>query len=92
MRARFMALALVLVGAATAFPGGAATAQALHPDLSSDQSSRLQAAIDAQGCSGGSVVVGAAEFTINGARCGDERQYNLAFDREYKLLRKDPRN
>lgn len=92
MRARFLALAFILVGAATAVRSGAASAQTLHPDLTSDQSSRLQAAIDAQGCKGGTILVGTAEFSINGAKCGDEREYNLVFDREYKLLRKDPRN
>ncbi|MGE5511703.1 MAG: hypothetical protein ACM31O_10695 [Bacteroidota bacterium] len=82
---RIMSLLVII-----AFAGPAA-AEGLHPDLTADQSSRLQAALDAQGCAGGTVRIGTAEFAVSGARCGGDREYDLVFDREYKLLRKDPR-
>lgn len=68
-------------------------AQALAaPSLTADQSSRLQAALDAQGCAGGNISVRESGFEISGAKCGGDRTYDLAFDHEYKLLRKDARN
>jgi hypothetical protein len=67
----------------------ATTAEAA--ELNADQSSRLQAALDAQGCKGGDVRVSSNLFEVRGARCGDERTYDFAFDHEYKLLRKDAR-
>ena len=70
-----------------------ATAPALAtPSLTADQSTRLQAALDAQGCAGGNVNVGESGFEIVGAKCGGDRTYDLAFDHEYKLMRKDARN
>jgi hypothetical protein len=84
MRARLLVLAVVLAA-------GVPPALALHPDLSPDESSRLQAALDAQGCAGGNVVISPQQFAINGARCG-RRPYDLVFDRDYKLLRKEPKS
>lgn len=60
--------------------------------LSSDQSTRLQAALDAQGCSGGNIRVGESGFEVAGAKCGGDRIYDLVFDHEYKLVRKDARS
>lgn len=62
------------------------------PSLSADQSSRLLAALDAQGCAGGHVNVGESGFEIVGARCGGGRAYDLVFDHEYRLLRKNARD
>lgn len=77
-----LAILSLIIGADTA-----ATAS-----LTTDQSSRLQAAMDAQGCAGGNVNVGESGFEVEGAKCGGDRIYDLAFDHDYKLMRKEPRN
>jgi hypothetical protein len=69
-----------------------ATGAALAQSLTADQASRLQAALDAQGCAGGRINVGESGFEILDAKCGGGRAYDLVFDHEYKLLRKDARN
>jgi len=68
------------------------TAASAADGLTPDQSSRLQAALDAQGCSGGVIRVSNAGYDIAGAKCGDQRTYDFAFDPEFKLLKKDPRS
>ena len=80
---------LILV---TAFYIGSATGVLATPSLTSDQSTRLLAALDAQGCVGGNVNVGESGFEIVGARCGGGRTYDLVFDHDYKMLSKDARN
>ncbi len=60
--------------------------------LTRDQSSRLQAALDAQGCSGGVIRVSSGGYDIAGAKCGDQRLYDFTFDHEFKLLKKDARS
>jgi hypothetical protein len=76
----------------TAFCLGSATGAWATPSLTADQSSRLQAALDAQGCAGGNVNVGESGFEIVGAKCGGGRIYDLVFDHDYRMLKKDARN
>jgi hypothetical protein len=83
MRTLLIITALCLASAA----GARAT-----PSLPQDQSTPLQAAMDAQGCAGGNINVGESGFEIIGAKCGGDRIYDLVFDHAYKLQRKDARN
>jgi hypothetical protein len=57
-----------------------------------DESSRLQAALDAQGYSGGPVHISNDGFVVSRARCGDEKHYDFAFDGDFNLLSKNLRN
>lgn len=61
------------------------------PSLTMDQSSHLMAALDAQGCSGGNINVGESGFEIVGADCGGA-VYDLVFDHEYRLMKKEARS
>ena len=53
---------------------------------------RLQAAVTAQGCSGGKMEWDEddRQFEVDDATCNnDGRKYDLKFDPEYKLIRKN---
>jgi hypothetical protein len=80
-----------LLATTALFCVGMAVEALATPSLTRDQSTRLQAAMDAQGCAGGNISVGESGFEIVRAECGG-RIYDLVFDHEYKLLKKDARN
>jgi len=52
---------------------------------------RLEAAVQAQGCSGGKMEFDEddRQFEIDDAVCNDGRKYDLKFDAEFKFLRKN---
>lgn len=50
---------------------------------------RLEAAVKAEGCSGGRMEFDDdGEFEVDGAICADGRKYDLDFDQNYKLVKK----
>jgi hypothetical protein len=71
----------------------ATTAPALAKDrpVTSGERSALTAAITAAGCSGGEMEFEIDEnyFEVDNAKCSDGRRYELDFNVEYRLIKKE---
>ena len=66
--------------------GGTALADRAITD---QERTRLVAALQAQGCSGGEVEFDDGKFEVDDARCADGAQYDFDFDASFNLLKKD---
>ena len=50
---------------------------------------KLEAAVKAEGCSGGKMEYDDdGEFEVDGAICADGKKYDLDFDQNFKLIKK----
>ena len=56
--------------------------------LNADESTKLTAAVSAEGCSGGKMQFDHGRYGVDAAQCGDGRQYDLDFDASFKLIAK----
>jgi hypothetical protein len=81
MRAHLLALAAVLTLTA-------AQALADRP-VTEEEKAKLAAAVTAAGCSGGEMEFDDGKFEVDDARCSDGRKYDLDFDTEYRLIKKE---
>ncbi len=80
---RMIAAAAVVVVAL----GGSAA----HADraVTAEERTRLVAALQAEGCTGGEMEFDDGRFEVDDARCTDGKKYDLEFDRSFKLIKKD---
>lgn len=56
--------------------------------LTDEERAKLTAAMQVEGCSGGSIEVDDDGYEIDDARCADGRDYDLRFDSSFKLIQK----
>jgi len=80
MRTFALAVALTL--------GCGGTALADRP-LTDQERAQLTAALQAQGCSDGTMQFDDGKFEVDDARCADGKTYDLEFDASFKLIKKD---
>ena len=80
MRGLIVASSLLLTFAVT-------PAHAGRP-LTDQEKTKLEAALAAQGCSGGKSEFDDGLFEVDDALCGDSRKYDLKFDASFKLVKK----
>jgi hypothetical protein len=80
---------LLLVPAAFWLLAGHAMAQANDRPPTAEERAKLSAAMQAEGCSGGTMEVDDDVYEVDDARCGDGRTYDLKFDKSLKLIEKD---
>jgi Peptidase propeptide and YPEB domain len=76
------------------FPGLLALVLAAMPALADrpvtdEERAKLVAAMQAQGCSGGSMEHDDNRYEVDDARCADGKTYDLKFDASFKLIEKD---
>ena len=57
--------------------------------VTEQERAQLVTALQAQGCSGGSMEFDDGKFEIDDARCADGKTYDLDFDASFKLVKKD---
>lgn len=57
--------------------------------LNDDERVKLDAAMQAAGCSGGSAEADDDSYDVDDARCADGRKYDLTFDKSFNLIGKD---
>ncbi len=58
-------------------------------DVTAEERTKLVAALQAEGCTGGEMEFDDGKFEVDDARCADGKEYDLEFDRSYKLIKKD---
>ena len=60
--------------------------------VTNDERAKLEAAMKAQGCTGGEMEYDEddRQFEVDDAVCADGRKYDLKFDTNFQLIRKDP--
>jgi hypothetical protein len=56
--------------------------------VTDDERAKLEAALTAQGCTGGRLEFDDGAFEVDDAQCNDGRIYDLKFDRLFKLVEK----
>jgi hypothetical protein len=78
----------LLVLAALWLLAGHAAALANDRPLNDDERVKLTAAVQAAGCSGGSMEVDDGAYEVEDARCADGRDYDITFDKSFKLIQK----
>lgn len=79
----------LLILAAVWLLAGHAVALADDRPMTDEEKTKLTAAMQAEGCSGGSMKLDDDDvFEVDDAKCGD-RQYDLEFDRTFKLISKE---
>ena len=64
-------------------------ASAADRPLTDDERTKLVAAMQAEGCSGGEMEFDDGRYEVDDARCTDGRSYDLEFDAAFKLVRKE---
>ncbi len=57
--------------------------------LTDQERARLTEAVTAQGCSGGKMKFDDGKFEVDNAKCADGKEYELEFDTEFKLIKKE---
>lgn len=82
-----MRFQLWMATAVLLFAGGAALAD--DRALNADESTKLAAAVTAEGCSGGVMQFDYGRYEVDDAQCADGRRYDLDFDRAFKLISKE---
>ena len=83
----------LLVSAAVWLLAGQAVASAGDRPATADERAKLVAAMKAEGCSGGTMEFDDdGYYEVDDARCGDGREYDLKFDKSFKLIEKDADN
>ena len=60
--------------------------------VTNDERAKLEAAMKTQGCTGGEMEYDEddRQFEVDDAVCADGRKYDLKFDTNFQLIRKDP--
>lgn len=81
MRTIILASAILVLTASAAF--------ADDRPLTDQERARLTEAVTAQGCSGGKMKFDDGKFEVDGAKCADGKEYELEFDAEFKLIKKE---
>ena len=66
----------------------AATAHADRP-VTEDERAKLLSAIVAAGCSGGKMEFDDGRYEVDKVKCSDGRTYDLKFDAEFQLVKKE---
>lgn len=79
MRAFMIASAIVLVSTG---------ALAADRPVTDEEKAKLDAALSAEGCTGGKLEFDDGKFEVDDATCADGKKYDLDFDTNYKLIRK----
>jgi hypothetical protein len=79
----------LLVMAALWLIAGHAITQADDRPPTDAERAKLTAAMQAAGCSGGSMEVDDDTYEVDDARCADGRDYDLKFDKSFNLIKKD---
>jgi peptidase YpeB-like protein len=82
MRSLLLPLAAFLILAS--MPAGAGR------PVTEEERTKLMAAIVAAGCSGGKLEFDDGRYEVDDARCSDGRIYDLKFDGQFQLIRKEP--
>jgi hypothetical protein len=83
---RSTTLALVLGFACLAQPG-----IAKDRPVTDEEKTKLTAAVTAEGCTAAKMEFDDdGHYEVDDARCGDGRKYDLKFDKNFKLIKKDP--
>lgn len=57
--------------------------------VTAEERTRLVAALQVEGCTGGKMEFDDDKFEVDDARCADGKEYDLEFDRSFKLIKKD---
>ena len=57
--------------------------------VTEEERAKLVAAMAAEGCSGGEMEFDDGKFEVDDARCADGKEYDLDFDRDFKLIKKE---
>jgi hypothetical protein len=78
MRSILLSLAFIL----------SADSAAADRSVTHDESERLHAALEEQGCSGGKMEFDDGKFEVDNARCADGKIYDLEFDSSFRLIKK----
>lgn len=79
---------LVLVSAALLLLAWERALAADRP-LTDDERTKLLAAMQAEGCSGGQMEFDDGHYEVDDASCADGRKYDLKFDASFKLVEKN---
>jgi hypothetical protein len=79
----------LLVSAAVWLLAGQAVALAEDRPVTDDERAKLAAAMKAEGCAGGSMEYDDGHYEVEDAKCGDGREYDLRFDKSFKLIGKN---
>jgi len=58
--------------------------------LTPEESERLNAALNQEGCSGGKMEFEDGKFEVDNAVCADGKTYDLDFDSSFRLIKKKP--
>jgi hypothetical protein len=56
--------------------------------VTAEEKTGLEAALQAQGCSGGKMEFDDGKFEVDKAQCSDGKKYDLDFDASFKLIKK----
>jgi hypothetical protein len=57
--------------------------------VTDEERAKLAPAIAAAGCSGGKLEFDEGEFEVDDATCGDGQTYDLEFDANFRLIKKE---
>ena len=66
----------------------AGTSHADRP-VTEDEKAKLLSAVAAAGCSGGKMEFDDGRYEVDQAKCSDGRTYDLKFDTEFRLIKKE---
>jgi len=80
---------VAVVALFTSLAGGMALAD--RP-LTDAERTKLTAAIQASGCSGGKMEFDDGKFEVDDAKCSDGKTYDLKFGSAFKLIKKELEN
>ena len=84
MRRLLTALALTVITTPVT-----ATYAAADRAVTAEERAQLVAAMAAAGCEGGEMEFDDGKFEVDDARCADGKEYDLDFDRSFKLIKKE---
>jgi hypothetical protein len=57
--------------------------------LTQEERAKLLSALAAEGCAGGKLEFDDGKYEVDDAKCHDGRTYDLKFDRDFRLVRKE---
>ena len=81
MRSVPLAIGILLILVATAVPA--------DRPVTEEERTKLLSAIAAEGCSGGKMEFDDGKYEVDDAKCSDGRTYDLKFDGEFRLIKKE---
>jgi len=58
-------------------------------DVTAEERAKLVEALAAEGCSGGEMEFDDGKFEVDDAHCADGKEYDIDFDRAFKLIKKE---